>query len=177
MSRPLNWLFAVALLPVAACSSNSITPSTAAPVQPPLAAADQAFINGVAGIDAAEIQAGQLAMAKGRSPRVKAYATKIVSDHQAVDQQLMTLAQSKGVTPDATQPQMMTDTTAKLSADRPALFDRDFARQQVQVNQAAVKAFQDEIANGQDADLKQFATSTLPTLQQHLAASRRLGGR
>ncbi len=39
-----------------------------------------------------------------------------------------------------------------------------------------MKVFQDEIANGTDPDLKAFATSTLPTIQQHLAMARRLSG-
>ncbi len=175
MTRTVTWVFAAALLPLAACSSNSSSPAaTAAPVMPPLAAADQSFVSGVAGIDAAEIQSSQLAATKARSPRTKQYAAKVLADHQSVDQQLMTMAQSKGVTPDATQPQMMTDSTAKLGSETGAAFDRGYARQQVAVDQAAVKAFQDEIANGQDADLKQFATTTLPTLQQHLAMARRL---
>ncbi len=42
---------------------------------------------------------------------------------------------------------------------------------------AAVKIYQDEIANGQDPDLKAFATSTLPIIQQHLKMARQLGGR
>ncbi len=177
MTRYARWLFVTALLPVAACSnSNSTPPVAAAPPPPALAAADQAFVSGVAGIDAGEIQSSQLAATKARSPRVKTFAAKILADHQQVDQQLMTIAQSKGATPDATPPQMMSDAMTKLNADTGASFDRDYLREQVGVAQAAVKAMQDEIANGQDADLKQFATTTLPVVQQHLAMARRLGG-
>jgi putative membrane protein len=43
-------------------------------------------------------------------------------------------------------------------------------------HQMAVKAFQDEIANGQDPDVKAFASATLPTIQQHLTMARRLSG-
>ena len=175
--RLARWLFVAALLPIAACSSNSSAPVAAAPpAPPPLAAADQAFVNAAAGSDAGEIQAGQLAATKARSARVKAFANQMVTAHTATTQQLMTIAQSKGVTPDATPPQMVTDAMTKLNADRPAAFDRDYLREQVASHQAAVQAFQDEIANGQDADLKQFATTTLPTIQQHLAMARRLGG-
>ena len=71
MTRSMSWLFAAALLPLAACSSTSGTATTGAPVQPPLAAADQAFVNGVAGIDAGEIASSQLAATKARSARVK----------------------------------------------------------------------------------------------------------
>ena len=177
MFRSTRWLFVAALLPVAACSSGSSnTPVSAAPPASSLSAADQAFVSGVAGIDAGEIQSSQLAATKARSARVKSFAAKILADHQSVDQQLMTIAQSKGVTPDATPPQMMSDAMTKLNADTAATFDRDYLREQVGVAEAAIKALQDEIANGQDADLKQFASTVLPTVQQHLAMARRLGG-
>ena len=177
MIRSARWLFVAALLPVAACSGNSQPPVAAAPpAPPPLAAADQTFVTTVAGVNAGEIQVSQLAATKARAPRVKAFANQMVTDHTAVGQQLMTILQSKGVSPDATPPQMISDDMTKLQADSPAAFDRDYMRDQVGVQQAAVQAFQDEIANGQDADLKQFATSTLPTLQQHVATARRLSG-
>ncbi len=176
MIRSARWLFAAALLPIAACSSNSSTPMAAAPPVPQLAAVDQTFINAVAASDAAEIQSSQLAATKARAARVKQYAAKMVTDHTAADQQLMTIAQSKSFTPDATPPQMVTDMMTKLNADRPVAFDRDYLRGQVAAHQATVKAFQDEIANGQDADVKQFATSMLPTMQQHLTMARRLAG-
>ena len=176
MSRSARWLFVAALLPVAACSSSQPPVAAAPPGPPPLAAADQTFVTAVAGVNAGEIQVSQLAATKARSPRVKAFANQMVTDHTAVGQQFGTLIQSKGATPDATPPQMISDDMTKLQADRPAAFDRDYMRDQVGVQQAAVQAFQDEIANGQDADLKQFATTTLPTLQQHLATARRLSG-
>ncbi len=124
------------------------------PGPPPLAAADQTFVTTVAGVDAGEIQVSQLAATKARSARVKAFANQMVTDHTAVGQQFGTLIQSKGATPDATPPQMLSDDMTKLQADSPAAFDRDYMRDQVGVQQAAVQAFQDEIANGQDADLK-----------------------
>ncbi len=55
----------------------------------------------------------------------------MIADHSQTMQQLMTIAQSKGVTPDATPPQMATDMMAKLNADTPAPFDRDYIRGQV----------------------------------------------
>ncbi len=177
MTRYARWLFAAALLPLAACGSNPPTPVvTAPPAPPPLAAADQTFVNMAAGSDAAEIQEAQLAGTKARNPRVKRFAATMIDAHTKTTQQLMTIAQSKGVTPDATVPQMATDQMTALNAARPAAFDRLYTRDQVTDHMAAVHAFQDEIANGQDADLKAFASSTLPTIQQHLQMARQLSG-
>ncbi len=180
MTRSIRWLFVAALLPLAACSGNSAsTPpvAVAPPAPPPLAAADQTFVNMAAASDAGEVSEGQLAATKARSARVKKFGSDMVNAHTMTTQQLMTIAQSKGVTPDATPPQMAQDQATALNAARPATFDRLYLHDQVVDHMAAVKMYQDEIANGQDADLKAFAQSTLPIIQQHLKTARQLGGR
>lgn len=177
MNRSARWLFAAALLPLAACASNMSPPMAAVPpAPPPLAAADQAFVTMAAGSDAAETQMGQLAATKARGARVKKFATTMIDAHGKTTQQLMTIAQSKGVTPDATPPQMAQDQMVALNKASPAAFDRLYLRDQVMDHVAAVKVYQDEIANGQDADLKAFATSTLPTIQSHLKMARQISG-
>jgi putative membrane protein len=86
---------------------------------------------------------------------------------------LTTIAQSKGatITP-ASADQQLQD---KLTADKPRAFDHDYINAQIAGHKAAVKLFQDEIANGQDADLKTFAQTTLPTIQQHLKLAEQIG--
>ncbi len=169
MKQYVRWMFVSAMLPVAACSSSA--PPAPAPVAPPppppLAAVDQTFVNAAAASDAFEIQAGQLALTKGHSARVKKYANMMVSAHTQTTQQLTQIAQTHAMTPDPTLPpdeQKMLDTLNKV---RPASFDRDYMRDNVISHRSAIKVYQDEIANGQDPDLKQFATATLPTVQQH----------
>jgi putative membrane protein len=100
----------------------------------------------------------------------------MVTDHTATTQQLTTIAQSKGVTVTATPSDDAQKMEAKLEADKPRMFDHDYIQSQISGHQAAVKVFQTEIDNGQDADLKAFATATLPTIQQHLVMAQRLGG-
>jgi putative membrane protein len=171
MNRPLRWAFALALLPIAACSSNPPPPAAppAPPAPPPLAAADQTFVNAAASSDATEIAAGQLAQSQSHSPRIKHFAAQMVADHTKTTQQLTTILQSKGVTPTATP-----DDLSKLQNETGRKFDRDYAHEQVAAHMAAVQVFQAEIANGQDADLKNFAQTTLPTIQHHLAEAKRL---
>ncbi len=176
MIRSAKWLFAAALLPLAACSSSSTPVVSTPPALPPLASADQMFINAAAASDAGEVQSSQLAGTKGHNPRIKKFAADMVAAHTQLSQQLSTIAQSKGVTPDPTPTPMAQDMMTKLNADPARAFDRDYVRGQIAAHQAAVKVYQDEIANGQDADLKAYATSTLPTIQQHLKAARALGG-
>lgn len=170
-----RWAFALALLPVAACSSNSTGPMVdTTPPPPALAVADQAFVTAAAASDAGEIQSSQLAATKAHGPRVKAYAAKMVSDHTATSQKLMAIAQAKGVTASATPTDMAQKMEAKLEADKPRTFDRDYVMGQVASHKSAVQVFQSEIADGQDADLKAFAQATLPSIQQHLKMAQRL---
>jgi putative membrane protein len=174
MNRYARWAFALALLPVAACSSSP-PPVTAAPVPvpPPLASVDQTFVNAAASSDATEIQTSQLAATKARSARIKTFAAKMVTDHTATTQQLTTLVQGKGAT---VSPAADQDLQTKLTADKPRAFDRDYINAQIAGHKAAVKLFQDEIANGQDTDVKSFAQTTLPTIQQHLKLAQQIAG-
>lgn len=61
---------------------------------------DKSFIEKAAKSSMKESALSQLAAQQATSPEVKEYAQKIVSDHQRVNQQLMQLAQKKGVTMD-----------------------------------------------------------------------------
>lgn len=174
MNRYARWAFAFALLPVAACSTSPAPAPAPAPVPPPLASVDQTFVNAAAGIDASEIQMAQMAESKARSSRIKAFAEKMVTDHNATTQQLTSIVQGKGATITPVPPDQ--ELGAKLAADKPRAFDRDYVNAQIAGHKAAIKVFQDEIDNGQDADLKKYAQATLPTLQQHLKLAERLGG-
>jgi putative membrane protein len=175
MNRPLRWAFALALLPIAACSNSMTAPVVAVPpAPPPLAAADQTFVMAAAATDAAEIQAGKLASTKAHNPRIKAFAAKMVTDHTATTDKLTTIAQSKGVTVTPALSDMQQKMEAQLEADKPRGFDHDYIHGQVMGHMDAVKIFQTEIDSGQDADLKAFATATLPTIKQHLMLAQRL---
>ena len=175
MKRSAHWLLGLALLPLAACATSTPAPAPA-PTPPPLAAADQMFLNTVVGGTTADQQINQLAATKARSPRVKAFAASEIDADMSSLQQLQTIAQSKGVTPDTTAPQMMQDLMAKLSAAKPAAFDREYLRGETGIFQFASSTFQDEIANGQDADLKAFATSSLPSIQTSLQTLQQMSG-
>lgn len=175
MNRNLRWAFGLALLPIAACSSKM--PPMAAVVPPPapmLAAPDQAFMTAAASSDSAEIQAAQLAQTKGHNPRIKAFAAKMIADHTDTTTKLNAIAQSKGVTVTPVTDDMINKYQALITSDKPRAFDHDYIHGQVEAHMAAITAFQSEIDNGQDADLKAFATATMPTLKQHLSMAQRL---
>lgn len=178
MTRSMPFAFAAALLSLAACSTAPRPMAVAVPVAPPpLSDTDQAFINAAAASDAGEMQSSQLAEAKARNPRIKAFAAKMVADHTESTQKLTTIAQAKGVTVNAAPTEMAQKMETKLEAAKPGMFDREYVTGQVASHRAAASALQSEIDNGQDADLKAFAAATLPIVKQHLAMAERLSGR
>lgn len=177
MNRMTRWGFALALLPIAACSSNTPAPVAEAPPPPPaLSPTDQSFMTMAAQGGMAEVQMATLAQTNAHSPRVKAFANEMIKDHGAADDQLLKLEQAKGVTPPTDLSEAQTQQKTMLTGEKGAKFDRDYMHGQVADHQMMVQAFQQEAQNGQDADVKAFAASTLPTLQQHLAQAQRASG-
>ncbi len=177
MNRMIRWGFALVLLPVAACSTNNTTtPVAEAPPPPALAPADQTFVTMAAQDGMAEVQMATLAQTNARSPRVKAYASEMIKDHGAANDQLMKLVQAKGVTPPTDLSETQNQQKTMMAAEKGAKFDRDYMHGQVADHQAMVQAFQDEAQNGQDADIKAYAMNTLPTLQQHLTEAQKASG-
>ena len=65
----------------------------------------------------------------------------------------------------------------KLSALTGAAFDREYMSQMVKDHSSAVALFQGQATNGTDADLKNWAAKTLPTLQEHLRMAREVSAK
>jgi putative membrane protein len=63
-----------------------------------------------------------------------------------------------------------------LKADHGAAFDRNYVNGQVEYQKGNAALFQQEIQNGSDPDLKQFARQTLPKIEDHLQRALKLAG-
>lgn len=180
MNRKIILLAMSAMLPIAACSSGSTPPAATSeasvPPPPAVAAADQSFATMAAAGNLAEIQTAQLVESKTRRPAIKHFAERIVKDHTAANQQLMQIAQQKGITLPTTPTETQQQDYARLQGESGHMFDHDYLTSEVQDHQQMLQAFQMESQSGTDPDLKAFATQTIPVLQQHLAIAQRLSG-
>jgi len=115
-----------------------------------------------------EIQAGQLAEQKAQRNDVKQAAQMIVSDHQkAGDELKQTLGEEASSLPTALDSKhaQLLNQLKKASGQQ---FDPLYVRQQVQAHQETIALFRNYAKSGQNAELKQFAETTLPTLEKHL---------
>jgi putative membrane protein len=152
---------------------------TGAPTEAPatLNAVDFNFV-GQANLGAPfQVDSGRLAEKKGGSAAIRDYARLMVTSHIPVADALNVILQAKNVTPSNTLLHGAYDAMiATLKADRGAAFDRDYVNGQVEYQRGNAALFRQEIENGSDPDLNQFAIQTLPKIEDHLQRILKLAG-
>lgn len=136
---------------------------------------DTAFLENAAQGGFAEVEAGKLAQSKASNAEVKSFGQMLIDEHTKVNQELATLASSKGYTP-PTEPSVVQRTELRalgvLDGDN---FDKMFIRRiGVASHEATIKQFREASRNARDPDVKAFATKTLPSLEQHLKMAKTL---
>jgi putative membrane protein len=166
---------------LAACQSSqkaATTVQSAAQAQttPSLSTTDANFINTVGMGGHAEVKFGEVAQNRARRTDVRAFAAQMVSDHTAAGNELAALAQLKQMTPPDDMDLNHKAKYDQLSKTYGTEFDRVYMEGQVEDHTAVLAAFQNEITNGSDADVKAFAQKYLPTIQHHLDMARQLAG-
>jgi putative membrane protein len=133
-----------------------------------LSAMDKHFIRKAAEGGLAEVELGKLATQKASSDEVKKFGQRMVDDHSKANDQLKQLAQQKGVDL-PTQPDAKDKATKsrleKLSGEQ---FDKAYMQDMVKDHTKDVSEFKKESTSAKDPDVKNFASQTLPTLQDHL---------
>ncbi|MEO7210203.1 MAG: DUF4142 domain-containing protein [Chitinophagaceae bacterium] len=115
-----------------------------------------------------EIAASQLADKNAASQKVKDYAAMIIKDHSAANDKLKGFAAGKNIAlPPALSDKSQNDVN-DLAKKTGKDFDKAYMNMMVDDHNDAISLFKKEGDNGKDSDLKNFAMTTLPTLQQHL---------
>jgi putative membrane protein len=115
-----------------------------------------------------EVELGQLAAQKASSPEVKNFGQHMVDDHSKANDQLKQLATQKGVTLPASMSAAQKQDVNKLSKLSGAAFDSAYVSMMVKDHKKDVAEFQKESKSGKDSDVKSWASTTLPTLEDHL---------
>lgn len=136
---------------------------------------DRLFVMEAARGGMAEVRMAQMALQKTKNAQVRQYAQQMIQDHTPANQQLMQLAQQKGITPptDLGKYQVVMTRLAQLSGNE---FDRAYmseAGMNGHMENLAVHRRQAEL--GQDAELKAYAVRVLPVVQKHLQQITQMG--
>lgn len=129
-------------------------------------AATQKFVKTAAITDMFEIKAGQLAQEKTQDQAYKDFAQMIINDHTKTTNEL------KSMNVGVLLPQDL-DSTHKKKIDKlnslsGAAFERQFKTDQIEGHKQAIAQFEQYAKSGDNAQLKQWAQTTLPTLKTHL---------
>ncbi|PYV84309.1 MAG: DUF4142 domain-containing protein [Acidobacteria bacterium] len=130
--------------------------------------ADKLFMRKAARGGKAEVELGKLAQEKASSPEVKQFGQRMVTDHSQAANQLKQVAEQKGVTLPDTLSAKDKATKARLEKLSGDQFDRAYMKDMVMDHTLDVREFKNEAKTGKDPDLKNFASQTAPTLEEHL---------
>lgn len=135
---------------------------------------DKKFLKDAAIGGMAEVELGKLAVQKASSDTVKQFAQKMVDDHTKANEELKQVASKANINvPDSldSKHQSKIDKLSKLSGTE---FDRVYIKDQLKDHQQDWKEFKNEAEYGDHAEVKEFASKILPTLQEHLSMAKDL---
>jgi putative membrane protein len=171
----------LAFMPLAAgidlaMAQTADTPSATSPAVSKLSPADYNFV-AQANLGAPfQIDSGRIAEEKAGTAAIRDYAHLMVTSHGPVVDALNAILKRKGIAapPETLLQGAYAAMIASLKADHRAALDRDYVIGQVEYQKGNTALFQNEIRNGTDADLKEFARATLPKIEDHLQRALKL---
>ena len=130
-------------------------------------AADKLFVLHAGLGNQYEMALAQQAQQKAQNPQVKQLAQRILQDHQQASQQLMQVAQKLQVELPQGLPSMKQQELQVIGSLESQMFDQKFVCKMDELHAHDVAAFRNASQIAQSPDVKQFASQTLPKLQQH----------
>ena len=147
-----------------AANAPAATGARSQPAAQNVSAAD--FVKEAANSDMFEIQSSQVAADKIKDGKIHDFAQRMIRDHTQSSEKLKAAAKGQTVPTslDAEHAQKLQQLKQASGDD----FARSYVQMQVEGHQKAVSLFDSYAQHGDNAELKQFAQQTLPTLREHL---------
>lgn len=129
---------------------------------------DAQFLVNAAEINLEEIKLGQLAQQKSSIAHVKKLGKMMEDGHTKALADLTALAKTKMITIPTAATEKARDANEKLNGKSGKDFDESYSDMMVSGHKDAISIFEKAAAESSDADIKAWATATLPTLRTHL---------
>lgn len=131
---------------------------------------DAEFATSAANGGMAEVELGKLAASKTTNAQIKDFAQMMIKDHGKANDELTAIAKAKNITLPTTvdneHQQKFQDLQSRSGKD----FDKAYVDAMVDGHKKTLDLLQNEAKNGQDPDLKAFASKTAPVVEMHLNA-------
>ncbi|HEX8172341.1 MAG TPA: DUF4142 domain-containing protein [Thermoanaerobaculia bacterium] len=143
--------------------AGEVTPPPPANVNP----GDREFVETAARTGMAEVQLATKVTQRAASADVRAFAQKMIDEHNASNQELTTLAAGKGIDPPADLDPEHKQLDTQLEKLTGAALDKAYMEAMVKDHTKAATAFEAATQTLADPDIKAWATKTLPVLHQH----------
>lgn len=153
----------IATILFASCSCGLL-----AYAQSQVGSADRMFMDKAAQGGMAEVELGHLANQKASSAAVKDFGQRMVTDHSQAGDKLKGIAATKNVTLPGSvdaKDKALYDRLSGLSGEA---FDKAYMQAMVKDHVQDVAEFRKESKAAKDQDVRSFASTTLPTLEDHL---------
>ena len=121
-----------------------------------------------------EVQGGKLAQKQGASQAVRNFGEHMINDHSEANTGLKEIATQKGVALPTQLSHEQNSSLQHLAGLSGAEFDKAYAQDMVKGHTAAVKTFQQAAQSATDTDLRAWAQTALPLLQEHLVMAKQM---
>lgn len=136
----------------------------------------EGYVGNAAMSDMYERESSQLALTRGQSAGVKAFAKQMIADHTATSAKVKSIIAGDKL---AVTAPMALDARRKgfidnLNAASGAAFDKAYVTQQVAAHEEALTLHRSYVDDGDNAKLKAFAAETAPKVQMHLEMIQKL---
>lgn len=129
---------------------------------------DDNFLVKVSTCENAEIETAKLADKRAQSAKVKEFASQMLQDHRKSYDKVAAVIKNRKIAVVAGFEKDAKAEIDRLSKLQGAEFDREFMECVIKDHKNAIAMFEHQANEGKDADTKNFAKETLPTLKEHL---------
>jgi len=157
-------------------AEDTTSPETTSPA----AMSDANIAAVVVAANTADIKNGEMAASRSKNPAVKAFASQMVADHNAVNKKASDLVAKLKVTPEDNETsralvQNADATREDLGSRQGVDFDKAYVANEVAYHQAVLDMIDRAlIPNATNAELKSLLESVKPAFQAHLSHAQQL---
>jgi putative membrane protein len=142
-----------------------------------LTSSEKEFMTNAARGSMLEVQLGNLAAQKASNPDVKQFGERMATDHGQLGQKLQQLASSMNLPTEQQLSPEQQNMVSRLQNLSGKAFDREYMKAMITDHTKDISEFQRVANQATNPDIKQFASSALPILQDHLKLAREIAGK
>jgi putative membrane protein len=128
---------------------------------------DEDFIKEAISSGMMEVELGKLAGEKGTNQRVKSFGQMMVKDHSKSGEELRAIASSKNINAPASMDDKHNKVVQDLQNKDATDFDKAYMKEMVSAHEKDIDLYKKQAEDGNDPELKTFASKNLPVLLMH----------